>query len=301
MKEPSQPFAVSVHARGGGVPGSLCGPPRLSLPLFSCRLSDVLFPSPSDPRHPLVKEAPVPQPRRAYPVSMGLWTGKVATSSVGTNDFKSIGLTGQGVSQVQALQQYAAMFQRCVIANAAVFSRVAESSSYRFVPVDVLSTKTRSRLETEPVGKGPRGDASEIVFELVGEVRVCYVCVSEGRVQGRGGGDGRRFGVGDLAFRFGRQILRTKSKGFLLCPPIPLCFACSMSPSLFLASAKFHRAKLTRHQSPPPPPVYGCVGMGGLHCACRGAGAGAGVGFGARGGAGAGLGVGWCQCEARWC
>ena len=41
----------------------------------------------------------------------------------------------------------------------------------------------------------------------------------------------------------------------------PRCCACSMSHSLFLASAKCPTAKLTRHQIPPPPvradhPVY---------------------------------------------
>ena len=34
---------------------------------------------------------------------------------------------------------------------------------------------------------------------------------------------------------------------FLLCPPVPMCFACSLSHSVFLASAKFPTAKL-----PPP-------------------------------------------------
>ena len=69
---------------------------------------------------------------------------------------------------------------------------------------------------------------------------------------------GRKFGVGNLAFQFGCQISHTKSRGFLLCPPTLLCFACTMSPSLFLASAKFPTAKfptakLTMHHIPPHP------------------------------------------------
>ena len=69
---------------------------------------------------------------------------------------------------------------------------------------------------------------------------------------------GRKFDVGNLAFQFGCQFSHAKSRGFLLCPPIPLCLACPMSHSLFLASAKFPTAKfttatLTRHQIPPPP------------------------------------------------
>ena len=60
-----------------------------------------------------------------------------------------------------------------------------------------------------------------------------------------------------FAFRFGRQNSPAKSGGFLLCPPTPLCFACSISHALFLYSAKFPTpkfatAKLTGHQNPPP-------------------------------------------------
>ena len=67
---------------------------------------------------------------------------------------------------------------------------------------------------------------------------------------------GREFGVGNLAFPLGRQISHAKSRGFLLCPPIPLCFACPMSHPLSLASAKFPSANFTTAQltSPPPPP-----------------------------------------------
>ena len=68
---------------------------------------------------------------------------------------------------------------------------------------------------------------------------------------------GRKFGVGNLAFPFGRQISHASSGGFLPCPPNPLCFAFLMSHSLLLASdnfpiTNFTTAKLTRH---PPPPV----------------------------------------------
>ena len=66
---------------------------------------------------------------------------------------------------------------------------------------------------------------------------------------GGGGLVGRWLRVGNLAF----QIFHAKSRGVLHCPPVPLCFACPMSHSLFLASAKLPTAKLTRHQSPPPP------------------------------------------------
>ena len=78
-----------------------------------------------------------------------------------------------------------------------------------------------------------------------------------GGVQG-GGGDsmGRKFGVKNLAFEFGRQTSHPKSRGFLLCPPTPLCFACTMSHAFFLAYTKFTTTNLTRHhQIPPPPPV----------------------------------------------
>ena len=52
--------------------------------------------------------------------------------------------------------------------------------------------------------------------------------------EGGGGLAGCQFGLGNLAFRFGRHISRAKPRGFLLRPPIPLCFAGSMSHSLFL-------------------------------------------------------------------
>ena len=54
--------------------------------------------------------------------------------------------------------------------------------------------------------------------------------------------------MGNLAFQFNHQISHAKSRGFLLCSPTPLCFACSMSHSLFLASAKFPAAKFTTAQ-----------------------------------------------------
>ena len=88
-------------------------------------------------------------------------------------------------------------------------------------------------------------------------MQVCPVVT--GTAEGWGDLVGRKFGVGNLAFQFGRQISHAKSRAFLLCPPIPLCFACSTSHSLFLPSTKFPTArfitaKLTRH--PPPPPVH---------------------------------------------
>ena len=71
----------------------------------------------------------------------------------------------------------------------------------------------------------------------------------------RGGGlVSCKFGVGSLGFQFGHQISHAKSRGFLLCPPIPLCFACSMSYSLFLASAKFPTAKITAAKLTRHPP-----------------------------------------------
>ena len=56
-----------------------------------------------------------------------------------------------------------------------------------------------------------------------------------------GGGDlvGRKFGLGNLAFQVGRKISHAKSRRFLLCPPVPLCCACSMSYSLFLLPPNF--------------------------------------------------------------
>ena len=75
--------------------------------------------------------------------------------------------------------------------------------------------------------------------------------------RGRGIWWGRAFGAGNLAFQVGHQISHAKSRGFLLRPPIPLCLACSMPHSLFLASAKLTTAKLTRHQPPPPPVCQG--------------------------------------------
>ena len=69
-----------------------------------------------------------------------------------------------------------------------------------------------------------------------------------------GGGDlvGCALFVGNLAFQIGGQVSHAKSRGFLPCPPIPLCFACSMSHSLVFASAKFPTVKSTRHHTPPP-------------------------------------------------
>ena len=77
-----------------------------------------------------------------------------------------------------------------------------------------------------------------------------------------GGGGGLNFGVGNLALQFGRQVSQAKSRGFLLCPPLPLCFARSMSHSLSLASAKFAHRQIYHRQideapnPPPPPPLY---------------------------------------------
>ena len=91
-----------------------------------------------------------------------------------------------------------------------------------------------------------------------------FFCMKLSPWGGGGGGlVGRKCGEGNLAFQFGCQISHAKSRGFVLSPPIPFCFACSMSHSLFLACAKFPMAKfitaqLTRHQSPPPPPP-GCL------------------------------------------
>ena len=78
-----------------------------------------------------------------------------------------------------------------------------------------------------------------------------------------GGGGGGVGGIGWAAtfvWEIRRFHLAAKPRGFLLCPPICLCFACSMSHSLFLASVKFPTAncttaKWTRHQVPPPPPA----------------------------------------------
>ena len=74
---------------------------------------------------------------------------------------------------------------------------------------------------------------------------------------------GRKFGVGNWAFQFGRPISHPKSRGLLRCPPIRLCSAYAMSHSLFLVSATFPTAKSatskpTMHQPPPPPPVPSC-------------------------------------------
>ena len=86
-----------------------------------------------------------------------------------------------------------------------------------------------------------------------------------------GGGGGGWWAV-NLVWDICRFNLAAKlptSGGFLLCPPIPLCFACPMSHSVFLAfakcpAAKFTAAKLTRHQIPPPPfvPSVGTTDQG---------------------------------------
>ena len=68
---------------------------------------------------------------------------------------------------------------------------------------------------------------------------------------GRGGLVGRRFGVGNLAFQFGRQTTHTESRGFRLCPPVPLCFACSMSHFCSLLPPNFPQPKQLAPPSPP--------------------------------------------------
>ena len=66
---------------------------------------------------------------------------------------------------------------------------------------------------------------------------------------------GRKFDGRNLAVQFGRRTSHAKSRGFLPCPPVPLCFAYPMSHFLFLASATFPTAKLAG-QPPPPPPKF---------------------------------------------
>ena len=114
---------------------------------------------------------------------MGLWTGPLIVSTIGTEDFKAFAFTGLGVTRVMALQQYAAMFGRCIITNADVFAATANEGKHRLVPVDVLSLAMRTAQEKSldlGLTRTPKGDTrvpmrgldSEIVYECVASVDV---------------------------------------------------------------------------------------------------------------------------------
>ena len=97
-------------------------------------------------------------------LSIGVWTGPLHCSCVGTQDFKTFAFSGRGCTAVVALQQYAAAFGRCIVANARAFALAASAPQHRLLPVDVLATA--------PDAAGPDGRArgepgSEVVYECV--------------------------------------------------------------------------------------------------------------------------------------
>ena len=98
-------------------------------------------------------------------------------------------------------------------------------------------------------GRAPAPDVSEVSTVLVllslrsGTQLVLFQAT-------RGGGG---FGVGTLAFQFGRQISHTKSRGFLLRPPTPFVM-CMLHASFFVPCFRliYHRQIDQVHQIPPP-------------------------------------------------
>ena len=70
------------------------------------------------------------------------------------------------VTQVTALQEYAAAFNRCIITSHSVFDEERFAPTHRLVPVDVLSFGTGPCPSPKAKEMAPRPE-SEIVYECV--------------------------------------------------------------------------------------------------------------------------------------
>eukprot|EP00668_Euglena_longa_P009241 GGOE01011143.1.p1 GENE.GGOE01011143.1~~GGOE01011143.1.p1 ORF type:complete len:543 (-),score=137.79 GGOE01011143.1:438-1856(-) len=103
-------------------------------------------------------------------LSSGVWSGLLVSGTFGTQDYKSSGVLGYGISRVVELQQYSAAHQRSIVANARARTLAQAQPQQHFLPVDVL--------HVDPVahpcdGSGSVDPAdSELIYELLWEQSV---------------------------------------------------------------------------------------------------------------------------------
>eukprot|EP00667_Euglena_gracilis_P002166 EG_transcript_2165 len=97
---------------------------------------------------------------------LGVWAGTLLSGTFGTDDTKSSGAIGRGITRVRELQCYGAMHQRGIIANSEVRRLTALNANIKLLPVDVLSIRTNNSIE--PRDPSDRYE-SELVYEVLGE------------------------------------------------------------------------------------------------------------------------------------
>eukprot|EP00668_Euglena_longa_P037608 GGOE01048428.1.p1 GENE.GGOE01048428.1~~GGOE01048428.1.p1 ORF type:complete len:368 (-),score=102.03 GGOE01048428.1:534-1496(-) len=100
-------------------------------------------------------------------LSSGVWSGLLVSGTFGTQDYKSSGVLGYGVSRVMELQQYSAAHQRPIMTNAKARVLAEAQPEQHFLPVDVLSV--------DPIAHPRDGSSAmdrsdvELVYELLWE------------------------------------------------------------------------------------------------------------------------------------
>eukprot|EP00668_Euglena_longa_P025705 GGOE01032124.1.p1 GENE.GGOE01032124.1~~GGOE01032124.1.p1 ORF type:complete len:745 (+),score=196.24 GGOE01032124.1:30-2237(+) len=101
-------------------------------------------------------------------LSSGVWSGLLVSGTFGTQDYKSSGVLGFGVSRVVELQQYSAAHQRPIVANARARTLAQAQPQQHFLPVDVLYVDPVAHPRD---GSGCVGDPAdaELIYELLWE------------------------------------------------------------------------------------------------------------------------------------